>query len=410
MPAIPAYYFMKAATWFSFMMVFTMAAIYRIELVGLGPLELILVGTALELAIFLCEIPTGVVADVHSRRLSITLGFAVMGLGCWLEILVPSFAMVVIAQVVFGAGYTLLSGAEDAWLADEIGEERLTGVMLRGQQVQQLASLAGIAASVGLAHADRRLPFFVAGCLLLLMAPVLRWLMPETGFRPTPTHERSSWAQLRDTLERGVRTTRRSAFLVTMMAVALCYGLSSEGLDRLWEAHLLEHFTFPGLGPLPAITWFGLIHAAAMVATLVFGEFVRRRAEHLDHRTTALLLGAESVLMVAGLLAFAFAGSFWLAIGAYVGVYAVRHIGQPVRIAWINRRLTPETRATVLSTVNQMDAAGQLGGGPAVGLVGRGFGLRIALATVAVLLMPLWGLYARAYGQDQRQDSSPGTR
>ena len=37
----------------------TAASVYRIEVVGLDPLRLVLLGTALEVAVFLFEVPTG---------------------------------------------------------------------------------------------------------------------------------------------------------------------------------------------------------------------------------------------------------------------------------------------------------------------------------------------------------------
>lgn len=43
---------------------FTIAAIYRVRSAGLDPFQLVLLGTALDGAIFLCEIPTGVVAGL----------------------------------------------------------------------------------------------------------------------------------------------------------------------------------------------------------------------------------------------------------------------------------------------------------------------------------------------------------
>ena len=49
------------------------------------------------------------------------------------------FATILLAQVLWGIGYTFISGAKDAWLADELGEERLTAVYLRGSQVAQIA-------------------------------------------------------------------------------------------------------------------------------------------------------------------------------------------------------------------------------------------------------------------------------
>ena len=59
----------------------TVAALYRIQQAGLGPLELALVGTVLETTVTLCEVPTGVVADLDGRRASVLLGLATIGAG-----------------------------------------------------------------------------------------------------------------------------------------------------------------------------------------------------------------------------------------------------------------------------------------------------------------------------------------
>ena len=65
---------------FSFAVVFTIIMVFQVETAGLSPLQLVLVGTALELSAFVFEIPTGVVADVYSRRLSVIIGIFITGL------------------------------------------------------------------------------------------------------------------------------------------------------------------------------------------------------------------------------------------------------------------------------------------------------------------------------------------
>jgi hypothetical protein len=55
------------------------ALVYVIVDAGLDPLQLILVGTVLEATVFVFEIPTGVVSDVHSRRTSMIIGSALVG-------------------------------------------------------------------------------------------------------------------------------------------------------------------------------------------------------------------------------------------------------------------------------------------------------------------------------------------
>ena len=55
------------------------APVYFIRDVGMSPLELVLAGTALEVAYTLFEVPTSVVADTFSRRVSVVVAQVVMG-------------------------------------------------------------------------------------------------------------------------------------------------------------------------------------------------------------------------------------------------------------------------------------------------------------------------------------------
>ena len=94
-------------------------------------LQLVLVGTALEATIFLFEVPTGVVADTFSRKRSILLGLILTGAGLALIGVFPRFETIVLAQLIWGIGFTFISGAQEAWIADEVGVENVGPVYLR---------------------------------------------------------------------------------------------------------------------------------------------------------------------------------------------------------------------------------------------------------------------------------------
>ena len=51
--------------------------VYLIREVGMSPLQLVLAGTALEVAYSVFEVPTGVVADLRGRRLSLVVAGSV---------------------------------------------------------------------------------------------------------------------------------------------------------------------------------------------------------------------------------------------------------------------------------------------------------------------------------------------
>ena len=61
----------------------------------------------LELTIFIFEVPTGVIADVYSRRLSVIIGYFLIGLGFLLEGSIPVFAAYCTGTDVMGVGLYL---------------------------------------------------------------------------------------------------------------------------------------------------------------------------------------------------------------------------------------------------------------------------------------------------------------
>src|SRR3954462_8499459 len=60
-------------------LVWTLAPVYFLTVVGMRPLQLVLVGTFTEVTIFVWEVPPGLVAALVTGKLSIVVGYLVMG-------------------------------------------------------------------------------------------------------------------------------------------------------------------------------------------------------------------------------------------------------------------------------------------------------------------------------------------
>ncbi len=69
------FYVLTAVAAFAFALCFTLNLVFQYRVVGLDPFKMVLVGTVLEATCFLFEVPTGLVADLHSRRVSVIVGF-----------------------------------------------------------------------------------------------------------------------------------------------------------------------------------------------------------------------------------------------------------------------------------------------------------------------------------------------
>ena len=397
--AYTVYLILSGANALFFAMITTVNLVYQITVAGLNPLQLILVGTTLEAVAFLCEVPTGVVADVYSRRLSVIIGFALTGAGFLLEGLVPTFAAILLSQVLWGIGYTFISGAREAWIADEIGEAAAGGAFLRGAQVGQFGGLLGIGISVALASVRLNLPIVLGGALFIGLAGFLLLVMPETGFAPTPREERNSWGAMSQTFVAGLRLVRGRPVLLTILGIGVFHGLWSEGFDRLSQYHLLNTIGLPGLGRLDPVVWFGLLSAAATLLGIGATEIARRRLDTTSHLAITRVLFCFDAAIVAGVVTFGLSRNFALAAGASLVVSVLRRTAIPIGTAWVNQSLDPKVRATVLSMNGQVDAFGQIAGGPLVGAVGNLFSVRAALVTTGLILSPVLLLYARVAGQ-----------
>lgn len=386
-------------------LIFTVNLVYQAETVGLSPLELVLVGTTLEMSAFLFEAPTGILADVYSRRLSVIIGVALMGIGFVIEGSFPFFAAVLLNQVLWGLGYTFTSGATEAWLADEIGEEAAGPVFLRGSQIGQIASLLAIPLSVALATVAIQLPIVLGGLLFLGLALFLWLAMPETGFTPTPDDERTSWRQMVETAQAGVQMVRSRPLLRVILAVSLVVGLYSEGYDRLWTPHLLDNFTFPILFGLQPIVWFGVIRAGSSLFSIAATEIARRkRITESGGRLVGLMLLLDGAMVLA-LLGLAWAGNFWVALIALWVFSTARSSLEPLDSAWIVRHTAGSARATAISFSSQLNAIGQVVGGPAVGWIGTVISLPAALTASALLMSPILPLLVRGRRMEKKQES-----
>lgn len=380
-------------------MVFTLNLVYQATIVGLSPFQLVLVGTVLETVFFLGEIPTGVVADVYSRRLSIVIGIVLMGLSFTLEGSIPRFVAVLGAQVVLGIGWTFISGATEAWITDEVGEEQVGMVFLRGTQIDRACAIAGILLSTAFGLlASVQLPVFLGGVGFIALGGLLALIMPERHFHRTPSSERSTWHQMGDTLRAGARLTRNSPVVRTLVLVSLVSGLASEAFDRLWRVHVLRDYAFPALfGSRSPALWFGLIALVGSLLGLVAAEVMKRTHPDAMHRgTPARLLAGFAAAQVAMTLVFALAGSLWVALAGLWTREVAGTLSEPVTSAWMNRNMESKTRATVLSLANQANAIGQIGGGPALGWIGSAVSVRAALLGSSLVLSPVIALFARA--------------
>jgi len=375
-------------------------AVYLVRDLHLTPLQLVLMGTAMEAAVFLFEVPTGVVADTYSRRVSLIIGYLGMGLS-WLAVAFVTAPWLAISLwAIWGISYTFTSGAEEAWLADEIGAEKAPPVFLRAARWGQVGGVVGLVLQVAVGAASLRAGVALGGVFTIVCGLACVPLMEEHGFRRRPREERySPLEEMRSTAAAGARYARAAPVILLLIAATVCMGASAEAFDRLKEAHFLRDVGLPAIGSLQPVVWFGIFSLVAMVNAFLGTTFLIRRVERRGLATVSTSLLCCAAFELVAMLVFALAWSPWAAIVAVLGVFLARSLAGPLYTIWLNDQVTDSSvRATVFSITGQGDAIGQAAGGPVLGVIGNVWGIRAALAAGAFAIVPALGLFGRAIG------------
>ena len=381
------------------------APFYETVTAGLTPLQLVLVGIALRLAMLFFEVPTGVVADLYSRRLSVIIGHALMGLGLIAESLFPAFVPILLAQLVWAVGYTFISGATEAWLSDEIGEERANRAFLTANRYDLSGNVVGVLAATALgSFTSVATALFVTGAARVVLAISLIFLISEHGFRPVRPEERQTFHRMADTFRKGVRTIRLRPTMLAILGISLFYGATG-GFDRLWVKHLVDRFELPIFFGNNALGFFGILELASILLAITLTHQIEKRFDASQPRVVGRLMFAITAGIAVSIAGFACSPFLWLALVLYLVIYSFQELPDPLLAAWMNQRLAPDVRATILSMMTQVGAIGQVLCSLAVGALANVFSVPLALFFCGCLLTPALAFVRRAdlAHQDQPQ-------
>jgi len=379
----------------------TTSIVYWVTTGHLNPLQLLLLGTAIEITYFVFQLPTGVLADRVSRRGCIVAGWIITGIGFGMQGFSAAYPNLLLAQVVVGLGAALGYGATEAWIADELDDAEMTSVYLRGAQLEIVGVIGGSLLSGLIALGGLYLPFLIGGGAITLAGVGLAFVMPERNFRgadsvPVGGVLKDGWSAFVEQIGTARRTLVIVPGLALLFGMTFFVGMWSESFDRLWGAFLLHDFRFPSVGGLRAPLWFSFIACAVALISLGSTEIAKRRTERLGHASVVGTLIAVTALMGIGAVLMAVSHVFALAVAAYLLVQAVRPVISPLVTGWMIGRIEPGVRATALSAKDMFDSGGQFIGGPVIGVIGNVASIRTALLAGSAALAPAVALLAAA--------------
>ena len=390
--------------------------LYLIETRGLSLTQVALMEVVFWIAVIVAEVPTGAVADRFGRRVSLALGGFGFTIASVVFALADSYAVLAVSYVLMAIAMTLFSGSGPALLFDTLRHLRRTReferIMGRSEAVMAFSLLSATLLGGPLAFLFGYQGVILIGAGTMALGGLVALALREppsteegiaaasgaagTGGEPGAAGERASYVQ---SLIRGIRLVLQTRTILYIIPLAALGWVIFELPEFLFQYFLLVKEINP-TGSLLDGFIFSLYFVPIFLGSIAGAIVAAPIAERFGEKA------ALPIVLVAGGLVYAcLALSDHLAvIGAITVVAAARHAVRPIAMGYINRRVSSDQRATVLS-VFELVAGGSMAlivliVGPSADILNLQVAYAIALGILAVLGSALWVLWRRAHNSE----------
>jgi MFS family permease len=358
--------------------------------------QLILLGTAVSTTLLLSDIPTGVWSDTISRKWPLVFGHVFLAAGMVMTGVVTTFPLLLVTQVLWGLGWGMSSGADVAWVTDELDRpDRIDRVLTARARWDLIGSAAGIVGFGLLGWATSlAIAVVVSGVAMALVGLFVAVRFAEGNFIPMGGRR---WKTSVENFRKGVSLARHDNEILLVLGATLLINAAAK-VTWIFPKQLLN------LGfPNDPVLWY----TALMVVAFAMGATALRLVEQRIHgvgvarRTYAL----ACLVGVVGLIVLAYAANAVLGSVGVLLAYGISFsVTRAVSVVWVNRRATSDVRATAHSFLGQAEYVGEVIAGFVLAVVAQAAGITATLVTSAVLIACAGVIVARA-----RADREPPT-
>src|SRR5438874_3183671 len=230
--------------------------------------QIVLLGTVVSATLALADIPTGVWADAIGRKWPLVIGHLFLAAGMVMTGLVT--------QVLWGLGWAFLTGADVAWVTDELDQpQRIARVLTASASFELAGGVTGMVAFGVLGWATSlATAIVVSGVAMALLGLFVAARFTERNFIPTPEKR---WSASLSIFRLGASLLRRDhEILLVFLATMLINGAAK--VTWLFPRQLVS-LGFPG-DPVLWYTALGIFSSAAGVVALHIIQARIRSEEH----------------------------------------------------------------------------------------------------------------------------------
>ena len=364
----------KALRWF--MLIMPIIVLFFQEN-GLSMCEVFILQSVFSIAIVVFEVPSGYLADIVGRKISIVAGCILAFAGFAAYSLSYGFWGFLIAELFLGFGSSFISGADSAMIYDtllETGREdeykKMEGRMMSVGNFSE-----GIAGLVGgfLALVSLRTPFYFEAAVTFFSIPVAMSLVEPA--RHKLDNSEGSFKSILRIVKYSLHDHAEIKWLIIYSAL-----VTVSTLTMVW--FIQPYLKLVGL----PLALFGVVWAALQFSVGIFSFYAHKIELFVGRKTTLVSL---IILTVIGYCLLSIFQSIW-AIGFILIFYFVRGISYPVLKDYINRIITSDIRATVLSVTSLVRRLIFSIFGPIIGWISDLYSLSTALMLCGIIFL-FWG-------------------
>ncbi|MEK7653441.1 MAG: MFS transporter [Patescibacteria group bacterium] len=311
---------------------------------GLSYFEIGLLESIFLCASFALEIPTGALADRIGRKYVISMGVLIVAIATVLIGLGNSFLIFALAQIIFGIGAALRSGADTALIYDSLIENNQSNLYnkIEGKSYAFFSIAGVIAAPFGayLFSINYKWPFFIDG-LLLFFAALSYFLMHEPKNKPHKKSNDNYLTILILGLKNSIQAPIIRWYIIFTVFLSLMMGIFASLLSQ-------PLLIAKGVN----VVFIGYIFSIILFFQAVCSMYAHKIEAFLREKSALFLIffipGISFLLMSYPTLA--------ITLFFFIFYYFSKGFQYPILKDYIQRRISSDTRATVLSIQNFFDS------------------------------------------------------
>ncbi|HTK85188.1 MAG TPA: MFS transporter, partial [Patescibacteria group bacterium] len=314
---------------------------YFHDVLGVGYQGFMLAQAIFSGIVILMDVPTGLLADIWTRRTTMIVGTAIYCVGELMLLFVHGFIGAACAEALLGVAVSLLSGAKMALLYDSMVEAGQEADYRRKQGFVHGSGLyaTGASALLGgwLYQHNHYLPMALSA-VMALSATLLSALIAEPK-RHREAVRRHPLADMIETMRYALHGHREVAGIILLSGIAFA-------VTRVIFWAQQPYYIAMGI----PVAWFGVLTAVNFMIAGLGGHFSHTLDRFADDLTIlrACLVAAFVVCFGAGV------APGWFGVTLLVAGGAIYGIGWARTLTAINRLVDSARRATILSTANFM--------------------------------------------------------